>query len=208
MRPKNADSEETWNQIVDAARRELVSDQHGGASLSLRKVASAADVSLGTIHYYFPEKEALLEACLDAYYSALAALTTELADALNRADRGNARATLAESVRRIYRFAVSEQPRLKLRAATNAARGHLHPQRDAHVRGPYLQWLAPVVQRIADVDLMTTRMAIQTMSFAVMHYALLSDAELTQIVGVGGAAGLQKVEDHLVHVALGLIFAR
>jgi AcrR family transcriptional regulator len=205
MRPKNADSEETWNKIVDAARLALVVDASEGVTVSLRQVATAANVSLGTIHYYFETKEMLLEACLDAYYEALAKLTSELAELASRATRDDARKTIEEAVRRIYRFALSERPRLKLRASTNAVRGSLHPAREEHVRRPYLDWLTPVVRRLTDVSEIEVRMAIQTMSFAVMHYALLGDAELEQIAGMSGEEGVQVVEDHLIRASLRLL---
>jgi hypothetical protein len=44
------------------------------------------------------------------------------------------------------------------------------------------------------------------MSFVIMHYVLLCDAELEQIVGAGGEVGRQRVEDHVVRVGLRLIF--
>lgn len=206
MRPQNADSEDTWNKIVDAARLALLSDASEGVTISLRQVASAAGVSLGTIHYYFETKESLLEACLDGYYAALAKLTAELAESVSRATRENARAAIENVVRRIYRFAHTERPRLKLRASTNAARGGLHPEREEHVRRPYLDWLTPVVLRFADVGELEVRMAIQTMSFAVMHYALLGEHELEQITRVGGEEGLRIVEDHLVQTSIRLLF--
>ena len=206
MRPKNADSEATWNKIVEAAKGELAVDPAEGMTLSLRQVAIAADVSLGTIHYYFETKESLLEACLNAYYAALAKLTSDLADSVGRATRENARAAIEDAVRRIYRFALSERPRLRLRASTNATRGALHPEREEHVRRPYLDWLTPVVLRIVDVSELEVRMAIQTMSFAVMHYALLSEPELEQIARVGGNAGVQIIEDHLVEASVRLLF--
>ncbi len=205
-RTKNADCEETWNRIVAAARRALIEDESGGIDVSMRQVALTADTSLGTIHYYFPTKESLLEACLDAYYAALGELATQLAERTAQSSRETARDVLDDCVRRIYRFALSERPRLRLRAATNTQRGRLHPFRDEHVRGPYLDWFTPVLARLVDVCTSEVRMAIQTMSFVVMQYVLLCDAELEKIVGVGGDAGRRIVEDHVVHVALRLVF--
>lgn len=74
VRPKNEGSEETWNRIISAARQELTNDESGGIDVSIRQVALTSGASLGTIHYYFPTKESLLEACLDAYYVALCEL--------------------------------------------------------------------------------------------------------------------------------------
>ena len=206
VRPKDADSEETWNRIIAAARQELVDDEGGGIDVSLRQVALTAGTSLGTIHYYFPTKESLLEACLEAYYVALGELAGDLAERTGRGTRETAREVIDDCTRRIYRFALSERPRLRLRAATNTQRGRLHPFRDEHVRGPYLDWFTPIIGRLVDVDAGEVRMAIQTMSFVVMHYVLLCDAELEQIVGVGGDAGRRLVEDHVVRVGLRLVF--
>lgn len=205
VRPKDADSEETWNRIIAAARQELVDDEGGGIDVSLRQVALTAGTSLGTIHYYFPTKESLLEACLEAYYVALGELAGDLAERAGRGTRETARDMLDDGLRRIYRFALSERPRLRLRAATNTQRGRLHPFRDEHVRGPYLDWFTPILERLVDVDAGEVRMVFQTMSFVVMHYVLLCDAELEQIVGVGGDAGRRLVEDHVVRVGLRLV---
>lgn len=206
VRPKNADSEETWNRIIAAARQELIGGENGGIDVSVRQVALTADVSLGTIHYYFPTKESLLEACLDEYYAALRELVGQLAERIGRGTRETARGVIADCLRRIYRFALSERPRLQLRAATNTQRGHLHPSRDEHVRGPYLDWFAAILAPLVDIAVGEIRMVVQTMSFVVMHYVLLCDSELEQIVGVGGDAGRQLVEDHVVRAGMRLVF--
>ena len=207
VRPKNADSEETWNRIISAAREELINDENGGIDVSVRQVALTSGVSLGTIHYYFPTKESLLEACLDAYYVALRDLAGDLAERVSQGTRENARGLIDDCLRRIYRFALSERPRLKLRAATNTQRGHLHPLRELHERGPYLEWFTPILARLVDIDAGEVRMVFQTMTFVVMHYVLLCDAELEQIVGIGGDVGRQRAEDHIVRVALRQLFA-
>lgn len=205
MRPKNADSAETWDRIVVAARRQLTDDEAGGLDVSVRNVATEADVSLGTIHYYFPTKDALLEACLDAYYDDLGKLAASLMLALHGTTRDTARATIDESIRSIYRFAVSERQRLKLRASTNAARGMLHPDRHAHVRGPYLDSFTPIIAQLTGAAPQHVRMTFQTLTFAVMQYVLLCDAEIAQITGASGSEGRRRVEDHLVDISLRIL---
>ncbi|APR88356.1 hypothetical protein A7982_13705 [Minicystis rosea] len=202
VRPKNADSEETWNRIIAAARQDLTHDESGAIDISMRQVALTSGVSLGTIHYYFPTKEALLDACLDAYYASLRELAVELATRIGQGTRENGRALLDECVRRVYRFALSERPRLKLRARMNTQRGHLSPNLDVHER----DWFTPLLAPLTDVAPSELRMAFQTMTFVIMHHVLLSDAELVQIVGVGGDAGRQRIEDHIARVARLLVF--
>src|SRR5512132_998619 len=122
-RPKNADSQDTWNRIIAATRQELTNGAAGSLDVSMRQVALTSGVSLGTIHYYFPTKESLLEACLDAYYIALRELAVEFAADLSQGTRENARQLLSESVRRLYRFVLSERARPRLLALTNTQRG-------------------------------------------------------------------------------------
>ena len=206
MRPKNADSEDTWFRIVAAARQELVDDEQGGIDVSVRSVAQNAGVSLGTIHYYFPTKESLLEACLDAYYEALGKLAGEVMGTLQSATRETGRAAIESGLRSIYRFAISERARLRLRATNNAHRGRLHPDRHLHVRGPYLDGFTPMLTRLVDVDASEVRMTFQTITFVVMQYVLLTDEEIEQIAGKPGDEGRRVLEDHIVRVGVGALF--
>jgi len=206
VRPKNADSEDTWFRIVAAARHELVDDEQGGVDVSVRSVAQNAGVSLGTIHYYFPTKESLLEACLDAYYEALGKVAGEVMETLASATRETGRAAIEQGLRSIYRFALSERARLRLRASNNARRGRLHPDRHLHVRGPYLDGFTPMLTRLVDVDASEVRLTFQTITFVVMQYVLLADEEVEQIAGIPGEQGRRLLEDHIVRVGLGALF--
>lgn len=200
MRPKNADSSDTWDRILAAARSVLGEAEE--SEISLRDVARTAGVSLGTVHYYFASKEALLEACLDQYYERLGALALEVAKDLSEATRENGREVIERGLRRIYRFAVSERHQLRLRARTNGMRGRLHPDRHVHVRGPYLDTfsglLAPLVGRPTN----EVRLTFQSMTYVVMQYVLLWDEEVTQFAGVGGDAGRDVIEDHIAQLCL------
>ena len=203
VRPKDACSEETWNRIVAAARQELIESDECEVDVSVRQVATRAGVSLGTIHYYFPTKESLLEACLDAYYARFGALVVELAPLTTLPD---GRFVIEQAARRIYCFAVSERHSLKLRARLNVQRGQLEPQRARHVRGPMLDAFASLLGNMGGLDVTEARLTIQTMTGLIMHLALLADADLEQIAGVGGEAGRRLVEDHVARVALRLWF--
>ncbi|MDC3959486.1 TetR/AcrR family transcriptional regulator [Polyangium jinanense] len=203
VRPKDACSEETWNRIVAAARHELVETDDGEVDVAVRQVATRAGVSLGTIHYYFPTKESLLEACLDTYYERLGALVVELAALATQTDP---RTLIEQAARRIYCFAVAERQSLKLRARLNAELGRLEPQRARHVRGPMLDGFASLIANMGGLDVAEARLTIQTMTGLIMHLALLADADLEQIAGAGGEAGRRIVEDHVARVALRLVF--
>jgi AcrR family transcriptional regulator len=200
-RPKDADSAKTWNRIVDAARRELFETPGGQPDVSVRKVATLAGVGIGTIHYYFPTKESLLEACLDQYYAMLDVLVRELATAAAGA-AADPHAFIEMAARRLYRFVVSERRSLKLRAITNAQRGGLPPER----RGLYPGNLAAVLATMLGIDAAETELTIETMNFVMMQYAVLDEDEVVRITRQSGDVARRAIEDHVVRVALRLVF--
>lgn len=208
-RPKHADSAETWEKIVRAARELIRTDEDGKADVSLRAVAKRAGCSLGTIQYYFDSKERLLEHCLDTYYDALLQVSQQLAELLRGTRREDAPTVISQGVRVIYRFALGERDRLKLRVVTNAARGIMHPHRDPSVLASrYLNWFVPLLVPLVDIDERSLRTTMQSMTFLIVQYVLLQDADVATIVGVGGDEGRQAIEDHVVETANRLLFRR
>jgi AcrR family transcriptional regulator len=199
-RPKNADKAATWNRIVAAARRELFETPGGMPDVSVRSVAASAGVGAGTIQYYFPTKEGLLEACLDEYYLALDQLVRELAE-IGAGASADPRAFVETAARRLYQFVVSERPQLMLRAATNAQRGALQPER----QGKYFDDLSELLSPMFGISAAETRLTFQTMSFVMMQYAVLGEDDVARITGEGGEAGRRALEDHVVRVALRLV---
>ena len=169
--------------------------------MSVRRVATLAGVGVGTIQYYFPTKESLLEACLDSYYAALDLLVRELAGAAAGA-ASDPRAFMELAARRLYRFVVSERASLKLRAITNAQRGGLPAERRALYPSGLIAALSPML----GIDATELELTIQTMSFVMMQYALLGEDDVVGITGHGGDVGRRALEDHVVRVALRLVF--
>lgn len=206
-RPKHADSAETWEKIVRAARELVRSNGEGGFELSLRAVAKRAECSLGTIHYYFDSKESLLEHCLDTYYDALVQVAKQLAELLAKTPKEDAPTIISQGLRVMYRFALNERTRLKLRVVTNATRGIMHPHRDATVLASrYLNWFVPLLVPLVDIDERQMRITMQSVTFLLVQYVLLQDADVAIIVGVGGDEGRQVIEDHLVDTTNRLLF--
>ena len=209
-RPTNADSAVTWDRIVVAAQAEIFENDDGMPDVSLRRVASAAGVSLGTVHYYFLTKEALLEACLDGYYERLAALVGELLTlgAARTPETKAPRDVVSHAVRRIYRFACQERAFLRLRMATNATRGQFHPERQAQIVGPVLDTVVATLGPLVALDADEVRLVVQTVTYVVVRYALASPADLGFITGLGDGVAAERVEEHVVAVATRLLFPR
>jgi len=73
--PRQQRSAQTRRDILDAAAR--VFGEHGYAAGTTNRIAAAADVSIGSLYQYFPNKDAILAALTDAHIDAGSTLLTE-----------------------------------------------------------------------------------------------------------------------------------
>ncbi len=202
-RPKDADSAETMAKILEAALA-ILREQGEPKPPALRSVARRADVSLGTIRYYFDTKDELLEACLDGYYERLAALGMELVGA--SVDATDGRKLIEETTRTLFRFIYEERSLVQLRVATNSVRGELHPRRQRDFMGAFIQEAGKAMARFVEVDELDARLSIQAVSTMVVRFALLSDSEREWLTGVDDPdAARQEVEDFVVRASRRLV---
>lgn len=95
--PRQQRSAQTRRDILDAAAR--VFSEHGYAAGTTNRIAAAADVSIGSLYQYFPNKDAILAALTDAHIDAG---TTLLAERL----RDGLPAALDDLVRLFVRAAI------------------------------------------------------------------------------------------------------
>ena len=100
--PKQRRSEETRRQILDAAAR--VFEAYGYASGTTNRIAEAAELSVGSLYQYFPNKDAILRALMQEHLEAGArhlmqqlagGLPDDLEAALRVVVRGGGRSLLA-----------------------------------------------------------------------------------------------------------------
>ena len=73
--PRQQRATQTRRDILDAAAR--VFGEHGYAAGTTNRIAAAADVSIGSLYQYFPNKDAILAALTDAHIEAGTTLLTE-----------------------------------------------------------------------------------------------------------------------------------
>lgn len=201
-RPKDADSARTYERIVRAAL-DLLRGIDEPDQLSMRKVAAAADVSVGTVQYYFGSKSDLLEACLDGHYERLEAVARELAPAISELEPGE---VVPHVARAVYRWLQSERSLIRLRFATNARRGELHPRRQPELRSS-MDAAARVLAPYIDADPPTARLAMLSLSAVAHRLVLLTDAELETLTERRGDAMRAAAEDYFVRAAVALLGA-
>lgn len=200
-RPKNADSKETYERIV-AAALDALEETGRPDELSMRKVATRADVSIGTIQYYFTSKSELLEACLDGYYARL----NEAAQALIvSANERAGRELIEHSTRSMVRWAWRERALIKLRLSTNAMRGELHPQRQEEFMGMLIRHVAELLKPHVQVEESDARMSIQALTSIIVRLILLSDAEFAALTGEPATNSQEVIEQFLVRAATRLL---
>ncbi|MGR8950625.1 MAG: TetR/AcrR family transcriptional regulator [Gammaproteobacteria bacterium] len=65
MPQNSAKSSQTQSSIIDAAGRILIDEGYNG--FTLRKVANAANISIGNLNYHYPTKTALIDAVVDVF---------------------------------------------------------------------------------------------------------------------------------------------
>ncbi|MBI2701019.1 TetR/AcrR family transcriptional regulator [Mycobacterium gordonae] len=73
--PKQERATETWQRILDAAAH--VFAEHGYAAGTTNRIAERAGLSIGSLYQYFPNKDAVLRALMDAHVDAGSRLLNE-----------------------------------------------------------------------------------------------------------------------------------
>jgi AcrR family transcriptional regulator len=76
--PSRGRARATIDRLLEAADQILA--EEGFQFLATTRVAEVAEVSVGTVYHWFPDKEAIVEALARQYWSELAALVAEVAD--------------------------------------------------------------------------------------------------------------------------------
>ncbi|MAQ18483.1 MAG: hypothetical protein CMN30_27250 [Sandaracinus sp.] len=116
---------DTHDKILEAAQQ-LVEEQ-GRHSLSFRKVAERAGVSVGSVQYYFSAMEQLVDALTDPWHEGLDRILRETMVALPAAE--DRQELLVEMCLRIHRLAVEHRELLLTRHLDTLQRGELLARR-------------------------------------------------------------------------------
>src|SRR5829696_10281387 len=76
--PKQARSRALMQRVLDAAEELLASE--GAEALTTTRIATAADVAVGSIYQYFPDKGAIVDALAGRYLDEFEGLMGELVE--------------------------------------------------------------------------------------------------------------------------------
>lgn len=104
-----ADKDVRRDEILNAAKR--VFAEHGFHQTAIADVAKAANLSYGSVYWYFDSKEALFQALTLREEQAL---WTHVADAVGGPDARDPERTLAKGVRATFEFFAADPPAARL----------------------------------------------------------------------------------------------
>lgn len=205
-RPANLDPELTRRRLLRSGARLFA--ERGEGSVSTRQIAKAAGVSLATLHHHFGNKAGLYRACVEAMDGELAALEGELREVLAGAD--SLGAALEAAVRRAYRFALRHRAAVRLTLREAIDRGGLPAARRSAVLLPALDEAAGLLAALSGRSPGELRLALRSLNFLLVRYALTGTDELRDVLAPGdpapGDEELERaVEDHLVSAARALL---
>ncbi|HUH05072.1 MAG TPA: helix-turn-helix domain-containing protein [Kofleriaceae bacterium] len=203
-RPVHADAAATRRRILATALAMFA--EHGLDGVSIRTIASAAGVSLATVHHYFGSKDDLYEACIDSMYEELIAMRPRLAAELRAgAERAESPATMAERiVRAAFRFARAHQIEMRLLMRGVMTAGELDDTKRERGQIPFLAEIPAVVAAITGREAESLRLPLQSLSFLIGRYAISTERELALFTNETGPEAIAAAEDHLVSIGRAL----
>jgi AcrR family transcriptional regulator len=198
-RPANTDSAETRARILQAAA--TCFSASGASGASTRQIAQAAGVSLATLHHHFDGKQGLYSACVDAMYEEFAGIRDELMAAVGESPAERIR----DAVSRSFRFVCAHREAVRLTTIDTIQRGRTEAQTRVDVLLPAIAEGAAALAAFSGRDEADLRLALRSISYLVVRYALTEFSELALILDEESAdeeALMERVSDHLGDLAL------
>lgn len=197
-------SDPTEKKIIEACR-ELLRD-HSPEAISLRQVAKAADVSLGSITRRFGTKSDLFETCLEGSYLALRTLIENQIRSLSSAQ--DVHGALRDIIGVCVAFAFERRELAQLRLVTRVGARSLEPKNLLHRVEPYANLSAAFFSSKVGPD--QARLTSLTLAMTALRYASHSLEDLYFITGItpGDRAEAElrsAIERHLFRMAKRLL---
>lgn len=183
------------DRLVEKATEVLESD--GPDGFTLRAVARAAGVAIGTVQYHFATKDLLVE---EVVGRALGGLLDLAGATLGAPLAGSPDDVLAAVITRAYHTARSRRTAIRLNIIDALTRGGLSPRRRED-----LERVLAVASALAPAfgGVQAARLLAQTLVFAIARYATATEEELRQTIGDDSLTSDQlhaRVARHLVDV--------
>ena len=202
-RPKQSDSATIHERIKTAAATLI--ETVGPSAVTMRQIAKAAGVSLGTVHYYFPDKDALLDAVFESILVELYPVRDALIRSLGSA--GSTTELLQQAVRLGLQTALRIRTAMRLMQMMALDQGFI-PRRRRFEEDVLLAGIAARAQDTLMTTPIQARLLFKSIIFCIGRYATMSVDELRRITGLPADTDERvvyaAVEDHLVQLMTAL----
>ncbi len=200
-RSKDAAPEDTIERIR-AAAAEALAEASPRDAISIRDVAKRANISTGTLTYYFPNKELLIEDIITGHIQRLERALTELALGSQRIP-GHEH-FLREMVRTMYRFTQRERVFLELRSILEAKKTELgmRLRNSAHT---HIETAAKVLESRVDLELQELTGAIWASQAWISKLATLREVDVARFFGEGAQG---EREELVIQLAVRMLHPR
>jgi AcrR family transcriptional regulator len=203
-RPIQADAEATRLRIL--AEASTLFALHGQGGTTMRQIAARAAVSMATVHHYFGGKAELYRACIDATVDEIHGFRQQVEPTLSTAE--NITHGIEVVVRKSYRFCREHRFALRLLTRTIVDEGELDAAPRDNVLLPYLDRGAALLAPLLDQPLNKVRLALLSINYMMVRFALNSAPELALITKVSepnGETPESTIENYLVDAACDLL---
>ncbi len=201
-RPVNADAGATRARIQASAVQLFA--ERGAGHTSIREIAKQAGVSLAMVHHYFGTKDSLYRSCVESMYVELAELRQALTATLKPGN--DLEQLFDQTLRACWRFACEHRPALRLVMRQVMDAGEVPEERRQAFLLPFLD-IAGALFSVEGEAQVRARVALQSIVFLIVRYALSTPEELAQILGQANPdkTTMTQIEDHLVQLSLALL---
>ena len=175
----------------------------GPSVVSMRQIAERAGVAVGTVTYHFPDKQDLLEECLDELYASLDSLWDGVPGKM--AVGGPNRSLATHFLNGLFDTLRGQRNLLRLRVLLAMDRGHVPRKR-------LIDHLVRYVDEVEEVfDIPRRQLALRFHAVYVMYvrHCAMHLEEWQDLTGeTNPEAATNLMRDHLLDVALGVLDLR
>ncbi len=196
-RPSNANAELTRQRIISAASHLFA--EYGRSGTSVRAIAQEAGVNSAMVSHYFGGKDGLYADCLADLYRELSEGQTLFMDAL--AAGGSMADVVSRTVRDAFAFARRKRGLIRLVMRHVLDQGEVDRDRQAELLIPFLDQGSQLLSEASSRGAAELRIALQSLVFLNVRYALCTAHELATITG-DQTHYESAISEHLVSVAL------
>lgn len=202
MGVKPPSSPETKLRILEAAMEIL--DHEGATGITTRRVADRVGISSSVVTHHFESKQGLLDACKDHVYDHLVRV---ILSALGEAGDRTPRAIAEALVRDVFSAFRNRRGVCRLVFGDIFATGETVARYRNYETRPLTAIVDQVIAPALGIPTEDVRVRLQAIAVLIARFAISSELDLEAVLGYRGEPAVAAIEEHVVRIALAILFA-